>query len=461
MKWLNIVELWKKHINNSLNLIIKNHLNIHKPRETYIKEKYRKKIYNIIRISKCCKKCLVIGSYTGYLPLLILLSNKNISIDVIDECRYNYVEPIINNLKQFGNITLIKGKTTDVLHKIKDKYDFIHIDGGETSDQLWKNGAGLFSFEVLKQEIEHSIRLLSLQGTLVVNDTLYEFLRPLWIKTMNLYKLKLCNNKKLQNTFFHKIYTRDEDSLNVCFYTLFIGSNRNVSNVIRKIPSHVFPCYFYSNDKETLKKAKKLNWIPVEIDDQTIISKQHYLDSFEFVFDDTIDSYIKSTKLSKYFKCQAHLLSQISKYDYSVYLDSKLILENHDLVVKSIRNMKKKGLCYVLKNHPYIKDTVWNEYNEAILFDRYKHEKEKMKKYIHNQIKKGLSSNIITEFFQTGFIIRDHTNPKTSEINDKWYTDVIKCGCECQISLFFIQQQYSKYISSIPFQPEISLQRLY
>ena len=461
MKWLNIVESWKKYIDNKLNPIIEDNLNIHKARETYIKEKYRKKIYNIIRISKYSKKCLVIGSYTGYLPLLILLSNQNISIDVIDECRYNYVEPVIKNLKQIGNINLIKGKTIDILHTFKEHYDFIHIDGGETSDQTWKNGAGLFSFEVLKQEIEHSIRLLSLNGTLVVNDTLYEFLRPLWSKTMNLYGLKVFNHKKLQDTIFHKIYRKDKDRLDVCFYTIFIGSSKNIANVIRKVPSHVFPCYFYSNDTETLEKAKKLNWIPLEINSQTIKSKQHYLDDFEFVFNDTIDSYIKSTRLSKYFKCQTHLLTHISKHNYSVYLDSKLILENHDLVIKNIINMKSKGLCYILKNHPYIKDTVWNEYNEAILFDRYKREKDKMKKYIHKQIENGLSSDILSDFFQTGFIIRDHTNSKTSEINDKWYENVIKCGCECQISFFFIQQQYLKYISSIPFQPELSLQRLY
>ena len=86
MKWLHIVELWKKYIDEQLNPVIKNHLNIHKSRETYINEKYIKKIYNIIRISKGCKKCLVIGSYTGYLPLLMLLSNRDITIDVIDEC---------------------------------------------------------------------------------------------------------------------------------------------------------------------------------------------------------------------------------------------------------------------------------------------------------------------------------------------------------------------------------------
>ena len=461
MKWLHIVELWKKYIDEQLNPVIKNHLNIHKSRETYINEKYIKKIYNIIRISKGCKKCLVIGSYTGYLPLLMLLSNRDITIDVIDECRYNYVEPIIEHLKKFGNINLIKGKTTDVLHTVKEKYDFIHIDGGETSEQTWKNGAGLFSFEVLKQEIEHSIRLLSLNGTLVVNDTLYEFLRPLWSKTMNLYGLKIFNYKKLQDTFFHKIYTKDRDSLDACFYTIFIGSSKNIANVIRNIPSHVFPCYFFSNDNETLNKAKQLNWIPVEINEQTIISKQHYLDDFEFIFTDTANSYIKSTRLSKYFKCQSHLLTDLSKHDYSVYLDSKLILENHDLVVKNIRNMKSKGICFILKNHPYIKETVWNEYNEAILFDRYKREKEMIKKYIHNQTDIGLTTDILTDFFQTGFIIRDHTNPKTSEINNKWYENVIKCGCECQISFFFIQQIYSKYIASIPFRPELSLQRLY
>jgi len=461
MKWLNIVNEWKQRIEKDINPIIKSNTNIHKMRETYLKEKYRKKIYNIIRIAKNAKKCLVIGSYTGYLPLLILLSNKEIKIDIVDECRYNYVEPVIKHLKNIGDINLIKGKTIDVLHKINDNYDFIHIDGGETSDKTWRNGAGLFSFEVLKQEIEHSIRLLTLNGNIVVNDTLYEFLRPLWGKTMNLYGLKVFNHKKLQDTIFHKIYTKDKDSLNACFYTIFIGSSKNIANVIRKIPSHVFPCYFYSNDKETLAKAKKMNWIPVEINEDTIISRQHYLDDFEFVFDDTIDSYIKSTRLSKYFKCQTHLLTHISRHDYSVYLDSKLILENHDLVVKNIRNMKKKGLSYILKNHPYIKDTVWNEYNEAMLFDRYKREKDKMQKYIHHQTEVGLSTDILSDFFQTGFIIRDNTNPKTSEINDKWYTDVIKCGCECQISFFFVQQKYSKYISSIPFQPELSLQRLY
>jgi hypothetical protein len=102
---------------------------------------------------------------------------------------------------------------------------------------------------------------------------------------------------------------------------------------------------------------------------------------------------------------------------------------------------------YIIPKHPFLKPNIWNEYNESIKQERYAIEKDKYKNYIENQLNNGLSETDDVHY-TTHFIIRKKSN-MTNIINELWYKHILECGIECQISFFFIQQIYKKYIYPI------------
>ena len=79
------------------------------------------------------KRGIEIGVNAGHSLLLILIANQDIVLDAIDICELTYTEPCVKYLQdQFPNrINFYKGDSHKVLESmdLKDKYDFIHIDG--------------------------------------------------------------------------------------------------------------------------------------------------------------------------------------------------------------------------------------------------------------------------------------------------------------------------------------------
>jgi hypothetical protein len=98
-----------------------------------------------------------------------------------------------------------------------------------------------------------------------------------------------------------------------------------------------------------------------------------------------------SARISKDIKAMPQKYTELKKYDYLCYLDSKISVDE-TIVEKQIEDyFINQNYALVLKRHGWIKDNVWNEYNEAILQFRYQLESEKYINYIINQIRNGLS----------------------------------------------------------------------
>jgi len=224
---------------------------------------------------------------------------------------------------------------------------------------------------------------------------------------------------------------QQEKKYSLAFYTCFYGANNNIAFKIPDVPSDTYDCYYYTNNLDLLKEIKKTKWKGV------YDNKEVYTDSN------------LSAMQSKYVKSVPHKVSPLNNYDYTCYLDSKLAKVSEEFVIKSIEEHFIKGsYALLLREHEFIKDNVWNEYNESMKQERYKKESDKIKSYIYKQLKEGLSEKT-DKHCQTGLLLRNMKHSKISEINDTWYAHIQECGIQCQVSFFFVKHGFNEYI--LPF----------
>ena len=220
------------------------------------------------------------------------------------------------------------------------------------------------------------------------------------------------------------IYIRHTRSKYLAYYTCFFGNDNSVANIIPDVPSLSYHCYFFSNNKKTLKRLPN-SWIPVFVD----------IPIKNTPGENAMDS--------KLLKVCPHRFPELRGYRYTLYFDSKLFIDEES-VLKNIEKMEYTNYLMLLNKHSFIKSSVWHEYSEAMTQERYRVDSEKYKEYIFKQQQRGLS--VISDVhYETGAIIRK-SSPLTEEIGELWYNHIQATGCECQISFFFVKQIYDGYI---------------
>lgn len=140
-----------------------------------------KNISNVV-LNKNIKEVMEIGFNSGFSSLLILISNPNIHISCFDLGEHKYTRPCYEKLKEtFGKrIDITIGDSTETLQHVHNKYDLIHIDGGNSD-------------KVATSDIHNSYRL-SRKGTILIMDD-YDFsnLHKIWDFFVDYYKLTSLN----------------------------------------------------------------------------------------------------------------------------------------------------------------------------------------------------------------------------------------------------------------------------
>lgn len=223
---------------------------------------------------------------------------------------------------------------------------------------------------------------------------------------------------------------------NMAFYTYFIGSNNNSAYKIPPLPSEIYKCYYYTNNKSLYDKIINTGWIPVYIDIETT------------------DDIYESNMLGKIYKTKPHELKELSNYDYTCFIDSKLGKINIEVIENLIKNnFIDKDYCLILRKHWFVGNSVYDELNECMNQNRYILEKEKYIRYINKQVENGLLERTI-DHCACGFLIRNMKHRKIIEFNETWYNHIKECGIQDQISFFFVKQLFNDYyysFSEIPF----------
>lgn len=119
-----------------------------------------------------------IGFNAGFSALLMLISNPVLRLTCVDLGNHSYTLPCYTQMKKtFGNrLTLILGDSRDMLPRVHDAYDLIHIDGGHLSD-------------VVHNDIVQSYRLSRVGTILIMDDYDFEAIHPLWDAHIQIYGL--------------------------------------------------------------------------------------------------------------------------------------------------------------------------------------------------------------------------------------------------------------------------------
>lgn len=230
-------------------------------------------------------------------------------------------------------------------------------------------------------------------------------------------------------------------SKKLCYYTCYFGGDKNYSKMIPFMPSQIYDCFFYTNNREIYDllecgagSVSGKKYIAIFVDDPPIFNCI-VLDAFS----------------SKEYKTSPDCFSELSGYEYTCWFDTKLDVYE-DKVLIAIESMESEHKLICMTKHPYSDTftTVWDEYNLAIQYDKYNSEKEKYSAFILDKIANGFSEHISIHY-TTSFILRKMCE-ETGNIGELWYEYICKCGINCQISFDFIAQRHGDKILALPYQ---------
>ena len=219
-----------------------------------------------------------------------------------------------------------------------------------------------------------------------------------------------------------------DEKLKLCFYTCFYGSDDNKAFNIPPIPSNKYKCFYYTNNKSLLEKIKQTKWIGI--------------------YDDVItnDDSIESCMAGKKPKVLPNTYKELNNCDYACFYDSKFGLISESFVEMLIDTYCiKDNYALLLREHPAIKNNVFDEFNESMNQPRYLNQKDQYLTYINKQIDNGLKEST-KKHATCSLLIRNMRHPKIIDINNSWYSHIQECGIQDQISFFFVKQLYADYI---------------
>jgi len=149
--------------------------------------------------------------------------------------------------------------------------------------------------------------------------------------------------------------------------------------------------------------------------------------------------------IGKHIKAKPHEYKELIKYKYLCFIDSKLNKIKEEVIEKLIIDkFINNNYAILLREHWFLDNIIWSEFEESMKQKRYLYEKDKYLSYIDKQLKNGLKE-ITDVHCATGLIIRNMKHKKINDINNTWYEHIQECGIQCQISFFFVKQLFNDY----------------
>ena len=209
----------------------------------------------------------------------------------------------------------------------------------------------------------------------------------------------------------------------LAYYSGFCGVNSNISHQIPKLPSDIYDCYYYTNNLDLYEQLKGTKWIR------------------RFIYIEPSEDYNTSNFHCKHIKVCPHTYTDLQKYTYVVWLDSKIGKLN-ERVVSNIISDFSIDTDMMLRVHPWTYANIWLEIDQSLKQHRYKLLSDQMHKYIYKQLDNG-RKDITSWHAACGIIIRKMTE-NTNNINEEWYKHILECGIQDQVSFFFVKQLFSR-----------------
>jgi hypothetical protein len=213
-------------------------------------------------------------------------------------------------------------------------------------------------------------------------------------------------------------------------YSVYFG--KTATKTIRNKKTNTkYKHFFISNNKEILHTAQSNGWHPIFVN--LPVSKNRLV----------------SAQQAKIVKAMPHLLPILNHFEFLFYIDDKVDF-NVEKIFAFISSLTINNNSIIIRNHPSKANNILSEFAEAMIQPRYQAQRDQTISYITNKIKSGYS--LRTEnLYWTSAILRNMSHPDTRKINEDWYSNILECGIECQISFDFIAQNYNT-IGIMPFE---------
>jgi hypothetical protein len=245
--------------------------------------------------------------------------------------------------------------------------------------------------------------------------------------------MKLAYRKRLYGLDFHVLSLQEvKDQLarskpivkrtsQIAIYSGYFGTSQNKTFTKNVLPKG-YDFYFISNNDDVLKLAEKQGWIGIKF--ETEVSENQLLSCFQ----------------GKIPKVLPHLFPQLQGYTYLFWLDDKKRVT--EKMSSLISQMVTQNASMSLREHPDLKGNILLELAECLIQRRYKAQLSQMVGYIADEIKAGFTLQP-DRLFWASAILRNMNHPDAVKINEAWYTHILRCGIEDQISFDFVAQRFN------------------
>jgi hypothetical protein len=194
--------------------------------------------------------------------------------------------------------------------------------------------------------------------------------------------------------------------------------------MVKVTPSISYDCYYFTDNLDVLEHLEGTSWKGVYSENPS------------------------------HCKVVPHEYKELQSYSYLCFLDDQQKDIKERKVERWIDHHFVKGghgHGLVIKEHWFKRagwfdeNNVWNEYNVSMRQNRYLKESHTYRKYIQEQLGKGLKE--ITEHHaECGLLLRNMNHPRLKDMNTTWNQHIEECGAQHQISFFFVKQLFEDMI---------------
>ena len=152
---------------------------------------------NLAILAKEASCGLEIGFAAGHSALLMLLSNRDLRLTIVDACEYKHTEHCFKYLDhQFPErLTLIKGRSPGALSALESgSFDLVHLDGGKHF--------------TIKEDLDAIKNLVAARHALCIDDTQnpginHEVVRRIRTGELTIEKYRDMNTRSKQSQWTH------------------------------------------------------------------------------------------------------------------------------------------------------------------------------------------------------------------------------------------------------------------
>lgn len=240
----------------------------------------------------------------------------------------------------------------------------------------------------------------------------------------------MAGTRRVKKRYTRRNYKRKQRGGNkhIVFYSCFYGKSGSAADVLPPLPSKKYDCYFFTNNTSMRDRANDAGWKVVFSDNKPKETNR----------DNAMDS--------KEVKACPHHFEELKGYTYSCYFDSKLKV--YDTDIEKMLDGLKGNVVMLLNKHAFIEKSVRDELIMAMGIQKYAVNHDKYTRLIDSKLKAGLKDKAEVHY-ETGLILR-LSGDIVNNIGEQWYKYIKETGAECQISFFFIQQEFKDNIAPLP-----------